>query len=197
MPKDRTKILVSNPVVSESKEARKSTSMFLVTINPNERFDNLQTPEAKAMILRLKGLSNFLLKKKNIKAGLKFKDRPAKDGQLQVQLSREQHLERVLNISHDRSGAIEWGSTLHRLHIHLEFIIEHRTFIHLNKDYYERVASIFLNKPAKKIHVNFRGATRAEGYKKYVQKNDLEDSPHFFDTSATSFVKEDNGVLIE
>lgn len=197
MPKDRTKILVSNPTVSESKEARKSTSMFLITINPNERFDNLQSPEAKAMILRLKGLSNFLLKKKNIKAGLKFKDRPAKDGHLQIQLSREQHLDRIISISHDRSGAIEWGSTLHRLHIHLEFIIEHKTFIHLNKEYYERVASIFLNKPAKKIHVNFRGATRAEGYKKYVQKNNLEDTPHFFDTSATSFVKEDNGVLIE
>jgi hypothetical protein len=196
MPKDRTKILITAPVGAESKEARKSTSMFLITINPNIRYDNLESPEAKAMILRLKGLANFLLKKKNIRAGLKFKDRPAKEGQLQIQLSREQHLERLLDISADRSGAVEWGSKHHRLHIHIEFVIEHRTFIHLNKDFYEKVASAFIGKPAKKIHVNFRGATRAEGYKKYVQKNAKEDDPHFFDKSVNTFLKEDNGVLI-
>jgi len=190
MPKDRTKILVTAPIGAEPKEARKSTSMFLVTINPNIRYNSLETPEAKAMMLKLKGLANFLLKKKNIIASLKFKDRPAKDGQMQVKLSREQHVERIVSISDDRSAAVEWGSQLKRLHIHLEFIIEHRTFIHLNKDFYERAASIFLKKEPKKIHVNFRGATRAEGYKKYVRKNEDEQAKHFFDASASEFYKD-------
>lgn len=191
MPKDRTKILISTPIESESKEARKSTSMFLVTINPNIRYNDLKTPEAKAMILRLKGLANFLLKKKNIIASLKFPERKAKEGQPPpIKLSREQHLSKIISISDDRSGAVEWGTKLHRLHIHLEFIIEHRTFIHLNKEFYERVASTFLKKDAKKIHVNFRAATRAQGYKQYVRKNDTEQTKHFFDESVNEFYKD-------
>jgi hypothetical protein len=169
----------------------------MITINPNERFDNLESKEAKAMILRLQSLSDFLLKKKNIIAGLIYKDSSPKKRHLTLPLEREQFLNRIISISEDREGAVEWGTTHHKLHIHLEFIIEHRTFVSLNKPYYEKMASVILNKPEKKIHINFRGATRAEGYKKYVQKNAKEDAAHFFDKSATEFYKDETLIPVD
>jgi hypothetical protein len=190
MPRNRTNILVRTPTAAEPKEAKKSTSMFLITINPNKVFHNLDTPEAKKMIAQLTALGDFILKKRNIKAALTFKDRPAKLGETPIKLDREQHLSKIVSISQDRSAAVEIGSQFKKLHLHIEFIIEHRTFIHLNKPFILDLASIFTGIPKEKIHVNLRGATRAEGYKGYVQKNAAENAPHFLDKSAQTFYKE-------
>jgi hypothetical protein len=190
MPRNRTNILVTKPTGAEPKESKKSTSMFMVTLNPNIRYDSLETPRAKEMIQRLEALSNFLLKKKNILASLTFKSRPPKAGELPIVLSREQHLSKIVSISEDRTGAVEWGDKMKRLHVHIEFIIEHRTFIHLNKEFYLEMASVFTGIDKSKIHCNLRGATRAEGYKKYTQKNATDSTPHFFDQSASLFIQE-------
>jgi len=191
MPKNRTNINVLAPIAAEPKDSKKSISMFMVTINPNKRFESLETPDAKMMIVRLQNLSNFLLKKKNILAGLIFKDRPPKDGEVAPPpSSREHHISRVLNISEDRTGAVEWGARDKKLHMHIEFIIEHRTFLHLSRDYYLDIAETFTGLPKSGIHLNFRGATQAEGYKKYVTKHANEGAKHFFDKSAGQFINE-------
>lgn len=189
--KSRTVLAVQSPIGAAGKEAKTHTSMFMITINPNERFDDINSPTAKVMMFKLSKLSDFLLKKKNILASLKFIDRPEKPGGLVVKLPAEIHMSRVLKIGDERSGAVEWGKRDKKLHIHIQFEVTHRTFIQLNKEFYLDMSAIFLGVVKSHIHCNLRGATRMKGWSDYVHKNDHELKEKFFDSSAAHFYKEE------
>lgn len=173
-------------MVKEPTEEKYSTSLFMVTINPNKRFTDVSSPEAKQMIAKLNVLGNYLLKKKSIRSSLIFFDRKDKKTGITTKLEREAHLAKIVEISDDREGRPEWGGRDKKLHIHIEFAIKHRTFLQLNRDYYSKMAEAFLGVPAKSIHVHVSGATKNEGYKKYVIKGD-ENAKHFMDQAANSF----------
>jgi hypothetical protein len=174
-------------MVKEPTEQKYHTSLFMVTINPNKRFDNINSAEAKQMMAKLDSLGNYLLKKKSIRSSLYFEDRIDKKTGVLTKLDRAAHIDRILEISEDRTGRPEWGSRDKKLHIHIEFAIKHRTYLKLNREYYTKVSEAFLGIPAKSIHVHISGATKNEGYKKYVVKGDKEDAKHFMDGAANSF----------
>lgn len=186
MPKNRMQGDLT-VMVKEPTEQKYHTSLFMVTINPNKRFDNPYSPEAEHMKAKLRGLGNYLLKKKSIRSSLYFEDRIDKKTGVLTKLDRAAHIERILEISENREGRTEWGGRDKKLHIHIEFAIKHRTYLKLDRKYYTEMGEVFLGIPAKSIHVHISGATKNEGYKKYVVKGDKEDAKHFMDGAANSF----------
>ena len=190
-PKRRTNVYLETPVEAAKEEGKKATSGFMITINPNMMFWNgTGTAEAKQMTAKLTALGDFLLKKKSILAGLTFKDPKPKEGEAQLHLSREEHLSRIISINdEDRDAAVEIGKIQKKIHLHVAFIIEHRTFLHLNREYYLDMAEIFLGIPRSKIHLHFNGSTlNRDGYKKYVRKGE-ENKVHFLDNAVSHFHK--------
>ena len=185
--KNRTKVLLKAPVSAVAAERKFHESAFLITINANERANNIESPESKLMIARLKALGDYLLKKKNILAGLKFLDKKPKNGELQVTHDREWHLNQIISISKDRSASIEIGSKFSYIHLHLHFEIKHRTYIQLRREFYGGIASRFLGKPEKNIHLHFNGKSVAHGYGDYVNKNASEDVPLKTDKFVSEF----------
>lgn len=171
----------------EPEEAKSSTSMFMITINPNRRFKDITTPEAKELFVRLRLLGNMLLKKKSIKSSIMFFDKPDKKTGITTKIDREMHMSKIIEISPDRTGQTEWGSRDFKPHLHIEFSIKHRTFLQLNRDYYVRIAAAICKVPEKSIHVHISGATKQAGYKKYLAVGGAEDAKHFMDDSAQSF----------
>lgn len=189
MPKRRTNVFLEAPVEAVQPEGKKSVSLFMVTINPNKMFFNgAGTAEAKEMTNRLVALGDFLLKKKSILAGLLFKDPKVKEGEPVIHLSREEHLSRIVEISDDRESAVEIGKIQKKIHMHLEFEITHRTFVHLSREYYLEMAEIFLQIPKSKIHLHFSGSSKSLGYKIYVRKGE-ENKVRMLDNAVSHFHK--------
>jgi len=187
MPKDRTKSGIKVSTVEPS-ESRYSVSMFMVTINPGVRFRNgIDSPEFANLYHKLRSLGNLLLTKKSIRSSLIFKDRKDKKTGMMVALDRDGHLNKIMDISEDRSASIEIGDRDKKLHLHLQFEIRHRTFLQLNIPYYTRIAGAVLGMDPKKIYCHVSAATRSEGYKRYVEKGVNELAPHFFDGAANTF----------
>jgi len=187
MPKDRTKSGIKVSTV-EPAESRYSVSMFMITINPGIRFRNgIDSPEFANLYHKLKSLGNLLLTKKSIRSSLVFRDRKDKKTGMMVALDRDSHLNKIMDISEDRSASIEIGDRDKKLHLHLQFEIRHRTFLQLNIPYYTRIAGAVLGMDPKKIYCHVSAATRSEGYKRYVEKGVNELAPHFFDAAANTF----------
>jgi len=188
--KRRTRVLLSAPVAPVPPERRSTESGFLLTINTNDRCNDINSPAAKALIARYTALGDFLLKKRNILKYLKFLDKKTKEGQPQIILSREEHLSRVYSINEDRGASVEIGSKYKYIHLHVSFNVTHSTYVQVNKDYLNEICSVFLGKPYQNIHVNIRGSTLNKGYGAYINKNQSEEIPLPMHNFVSEFYKE-------
>lgn len=170
---DTTPIGEVAPVV---KEGKTNVSSFLITINPNKMFkQGIDNPEAREMKAKLTALSDFLLKKKTIRSCLIFPDKPPKEGQVVLKLTRDEHIAKIVSISDDRSGAVEIGAKDKKLHMHCEFDITHRTFLQLDRNVILQFAATILNLPAKGIHLHISATSKNYmNYKDYVLKGTKE-----------------------
>lgn len=175
---DTTPIGSVEPV---KKEGKTNVSSFLITINPNKRFpQGIDNDEAKILKAKLAALSDYLLKKKTIRSCLIFPDKPPKEGQVAIKLSREEHISKIVAISDDRSGAVEIGSKDKKLHMHCEFDITHRTFLQLDRNVILQYAATILGLPAKGIHLHISATSKNYmNYKDYVLKGTKEGPPKF------------------
>lgn len=153
-----------------SDEQRYHTSAFMVTINPNVRFPDPNNAEAEAMKAKLINLGDFLLTKKSLLSSFVYLNKTDKKTSITTLLSRDAHESKIIEISPDRDGGYEWGERDKKLHMHIQFIVKHRTYIQLNREYYKSISEALLGVPAKSIHVHFNGSPVNEGYAKYVNK---------------------------
>lgn len=151
-------------------EQRYHTSAFMVTINPNVRFPDPNTPEANAMKQKLIILGNFLLTRKSLLSSFNYLNKTDKKTGVTTKMERAAHESKIIEISEDRDGGYEWGERDKKLHMHIQFIVKHRTYIQLDRKYYKTIAEEVLHIPAKSIHVHFNGSPVNEGYAKYVNK---------------------------
>lgn len=151
-------------------EQRYHTSAFMVTINPNVRFPDPNTPEAEAMKVKLTALGDFLLSRKSLLSSFDYLNKVDKKTNVITLLERPAHEAKIIEISPDRNGGYEWGERDKKLHMHIQFIVKHRTYIQLRQKYYKEISEVFLGIPAKSIHVHFNGSPVNEGYAKYVNK---------------------------
>lgn len=148
--KPRVKINLKADFEQKAKSKGLKHSSFLLSINPNINISDPNSTQAKQLALKLKSVADFLLKKSVIKQILRFDNI---EGQPEKNL--QEHLNLIESIDDDRSGSIEYGATSHRLHMHLYFTINHRTFIKLDRDKIAKIASDLIGVPEKQLNISF------------------------------------------
>lgn len=170
--KSKTAININpDPVIKANNKGLKNSS-FLLTINPNKKFDSPTVPEAKELILDLRDLSDFILLHENVIKSLLFFEN--EEGQPEKTL--EEHLASIVSIDDDSSGVVEYGQVQRKLHAHLYFTINHKTRIQLDRGKVLALASEFLGVDPSSLNVSFIGGKKnafLEYVKKYNKANGL------------------------
>lgn len=162
MVKTRTNLGLKTAVPVKRERALKNSS-FLITINPNASFHDLESERAKDMIRRLQTLGDYFLSKKNI---VKFLDFIDKDGT--PPKTREEHLSLIEDIGKDRTASVE-RNTVYQLHLHIYVSFQHRTFIKFSRDKILLAASKLTKIPPNQMHMNI--SVQGQQFKQYVEKN--------------------------
>lgn len=162
--KSRVKINLKADFEQKAKSKGLKHSSFLLSINPNINISDPNSTQAKQLALNLQSVANFLLKKSVIKEILRFDN---VEGEPEKTL--QEHLDAIQSIDDDRTGAIEYGHTSHRLHMHLYFTINHRTFIKLDRNKIAKIASDLIGVPEKQLNISFN-VSSPNKFVNYVQK---------------------------
>lgn len=160
MPKRRT--LVNTKVVPKAAKGLK-TSAFLLTIVPNKVTLNPDSEAYKLMESKLVKLGDFILKKRILLKLLKFPEREGEPIR-----TYEENVELIETINEDRTAAVEMKRS-GVLHLHIYFEFKHRTFLQLDRDKIELVASKALGIPKERLHINIR-SQGTNSFRSYVLK---------------------------
>lgn len=149
------------------------SSTFLVTCNPNKVVTNPDSPVYQDLKARLFMACEFVLKKKNIRAMLKYA------GPEDPAPPREEWLEKIVAIR-DRDAGVEFGTKNKRLHAHMVFVVDHTTKVHVSPEWLRKIVPVFFEgivKPTS-VHINVRGGNARNVFLDYAKKNaGVEEDP--------------------
>lgn len=119
-------------------------SNFLITINPNKTYATPNSTGFDDMKKRLQVLANHILKDNMIDKFFKFNN----------DKTREENLGLIVEIDPDRYGVVEYGEDMHRLHVHINVMVKHKTNLMIDRNKISHVASKLLDRPEKSLNIN-------------------------------------------